>query len=420
MYIPRFLTSRLETLARNFPVVVVSGARQVGNSTFLEHVFGARAERVVFDPVQDIGNARRDPDLFLDNHPAPVILDEIQYVPELVAALKRRVDQKRQPGQFFLTGSQQWHVLRSLAESLAGRAVFLDLEGFCLGEIARAEAGSAWLGDWLQDPEGFPGRRRVRLGLDMGAFELVWRGSLPDAVALPLEALPDFWGAYFRTYVERDVRLLAEVSDWHTFGRFVRLAAALSAQEINASQLGRELGITPQTARRWLDLLMATFQWHELPAYAGNAVKRVSGKPKGYFGDTGLACWAQAISTPAALGGHPSWGHLFETCVVSELRKQIALLSPAPRLHHWRSAGGAEVDLLLERDGRFFPVEIKAKTRITRADARGIKAFRESYPGLEVAPGLVIAPCERMERISEHAFAMPWDLGVPVPADGQG
>ncbi|WP_005036644.1 ATP-binding protein [Holophaga foetida] len=415
MYTPRFLTARLETLARSFPAVVVSGARQVGKSTLLKQVFGHQAEMIVFDPVQDIGNARQDPDLFLDNHPPPVILDEIHYVPELVAALKRRIDLDRHPGQYLLTGSQQWHVLRSLAESLAGRSVFLDLEGFCLGEMAREEASAAWLGDWLQDPEGFVQRRRTRLNLPHPPFELVWRGSLPEAVSLPREAVPDFWGAYFRTYVERDVRLLSEVSDWHTFGRFVRIAAALTAQEINASHVGRELGITPQTARRWLDLLVATFQWYEVPAYSGNAIKRVSGKPKGYLSDTGLACWAQAVSSPAALGGHPLWGHFFESFVASELRKQMAMLSPAPRLHHWRSAGGAEVDLILERDGRFYPIEIKAKRRVSRADARGIKAFRDAYPDLKVAPGLVIAPCERMERISDLDYAMPWDLGKAMP-----
>ena len=380
MYVSRFLTDRLESLARNFPVVVVSGARQAGKSTLLQHVYGQQAEAVVFDAVQDIGNARQDPDFFLDNHPAPLILDEIQYVPELVAALKRRVDQDRKPGQYLLTGSQQWHVLKNLAESLAGRAVFLDLEGFCLGETAREEPSAAWLGDWLQDPEGFPSHRRERLELPHVPFELIWRGTLPDAVSLPMEAVPDFWGAYFRTYVERDVRLLTEVSDWHTFGRFVRLAAALTAQEINASQLGRDLGLTPQTARRWLDLLVATFQRDEVPGYSGDAVKRVSGKAKGFLADTGLACWAQAISSPAALGGHPLWGHLFETFVVAELRKQMAMLSPAPRLHHWRSQGGAEVDLLLERDGRLHPIEIKAKTQVSRSDARGIGAFRQAYP----------------------------------------
>lgn len=411
MFTPRLLTSRLELLARTFPVVVVSGARQVGKSTLLNHTFGDQAETVVFDPAQDIGNARRDPDLFLDNHPAPVILDEIQYVPELVAALKRRVDRDRRPGQYLLTGSQQWHVLRNVAESLAGRAVFLDLEGFSLGEMARAEAASAWLPAWLADPEGFTKLQRDRLSLPSGPFELVWRGTLPDAVRLPKEALPDFWEAYFRTYIERDVRLLAELSDWHAFGRFVQLAAALTAQELNASHLGRELGISPQTGRRWLDLLVATFQWFEVPAFSGNAVKRVSSKPKGYLADTGLACWAQAVSSPTALGGHPLWGHLFESFVAADIRKQLTLLSPAPRLHHWRSAGGAEVDLILERDGRFFPIEIKGKTRLSRGDTRGLKAFREAYPALKVAPGLVIGLCDGVEKVSEDDYALPWDLG---------
>jgi hypothetical protein len=411
MYVHRFLTRRLETLAQAFPVVVVAGARQVGKSTLLNHVFGAQTEVVVFDPAQDIGNARQDPDLFLDNHPAPIILDEIQYAPELVAAIKRRVDMDRRPGQFFLTGPQQWHVLRSLAESLAGRAVFLDLEGFCLGEVAQRDDSSAWLSAWMADPAGFVASRRSRLELPYSPFELVWRGSLPDATRLPIEVLPDFWAAYFRTYVERDVRLLTEVADWHVFGRFVRLAAALTGQEINHSQFGRELGVTPQTARRWLNLLTATFQWFEVPAYSGNAVKRVSGKGKGYIADTGFACWAQAISSPISLGGHPMWGHLFETTIAGELRKQISLLAPTPRLYHWRSAGGAEVDFLLEIDNRFFPIEVKAKTRVSRGDVRGIHAFRAAYPGLDVAPGLVIAPCERLERVSEHAYSLPWDLG---------
>ena len=411
MYISRFLTTRLETLARTFPVVVVTGARQVGKSTLLGHVFGGQAEVVVFDPAQDIGNARQDPDLFLDNHPPPIILDEIQFAPELVAAIKRRVDKDRRPGQYLLTGSQQWHVLRSLAESLTGRAVFLDLEGFCLGEVAQASESSAWLPAWMEDPTGFVAGHRGRLELPYNPFELVWRGSLPEATRLPLEVLPDFWAAYFRTYVERDVRLLTEVSDWHVFGRFVRLAAALTGQEINHSQFGRELGVTPQTARRWLDLLTATFQWFEVPAYSGNAIKRVSGKGKGYIADTGFACWAQAISSPSSLGGHPLWGHLFESHIAGELRKQMSLLSPAPRLYHWRSAGGAEVDFLLERDNQFFPIEVKAKTRVSRGDARGIHAFCEAYPQLNVAPGLVIAPCERLERLSEDAVALPWDLG---------
>lgn len=412
MYVLRHLTSRLEALAATFPVVVVSGARQVGKSTLLQHVFGQRAGTVVFDPAMDVGNARADPDLFLDNHPAPMILDEIQYAPELVAALKRRVDRDRRPGSYILTGSQQWHVIRSLAESLAGRAVFLDLEGFSLGEMARSAHDSAWLPAWMEDPEGFPASGRGRLALPWGPYETIWRGALPDATRLPLAALPDYWEGYFRTYVERDLRLLSVLSDWHAFGNFARLAAALTGQEINASHLGREIGVTPQTARRWLDLLIATFQWFEAPSFSGNAVKRVSGKAKGYLSDTGFACWAQAISSPAALGGHPMWGHLFETFMAAEIRKQASLMSPKPRIHHWRSSGGAEVDLLLERDGRFFPIEFKGRTRITQADTRGIRAFREAHPGLRIAPGLVIGLGDRVERLNAMDVAIPWNLGA--------
>jgi uncharacterized protein len=411
MYRKRYLSERLERLAATFPVVVVVGARQVGKSTLLAHLFGDRATTVVFDPSVDVGNARSDPELFLDNHPPPLVLDEVQYAPELLGALKRRVDAHRVPGQYLLTGSQQWNVLKGVAESLAGRAVFLELEGFCLGEMASGNTSAAWLGQWLTDPEGYVASVPKRLSLPMTSFEMVWRGCLPEATALPLDVLPDFHAAYLRTYLERDVRLLSDVSDWHSFSRFVRLVAAMTAQEINHSQLGREIGITPQSARRWLELLVATFQWYEVPSYSGNPTKRVSQKPKGYFADTGLACAAQAISSPMALGGHPLWGALFESYVAAEVRKQMRLLSPPPRLYHYRSTGGAEVDLLLERDGRFFPIEIKGKSHTSRGDTRGIRAFREANPSLQIAPGLVVALTQRMERISEQDYVMPWDLG---------
>ncbi len=409
MYVPRLQTQRLKDLFRRFPVVIVTGARQVGKSTLVRKVF-PDAGCVVFDPVTDVENARRDPDLFLDHHPAPLILDEIQYAPELVAALKRRIDRKRQSGQYLLTGSQQWGVLKSMTESLAGRAVFLDLEGFCLLEAARSPRPTSWVAAFLENPEGFLKGARLRLTRTRPLYEQLWRGWMPEAQALPLGSLPDFQAAYLRTYVERDVRLLADVSDLHIFGRFVGLLGALTAQEVNHSHLGREIGITPQTARRWLDILKATFQWFEVPAYSGNAVKRISGKPKGYLADTGMACAAQAVSTPKALGSHPLLGALFESAVAAELRKHLSVLSPRAHLWHWRAFGGAEVDLVLERDGIFHPIEVKATTHPTGGDARGLRSFRETYPRLKVGPGLLIAPVERLYPITSHDWALPWDL----------
>lgn len=425
-YKPRILGDKLRRMLKQFAVVVVSGARQVGKSTLLQHELPDR-DAVVFDSAVDVGNARQDPDLFLDNHPSPLILDEIQYAPEVVAAIKRRVDRAigpkvtsrkaggkkastgRQPGQYVLTGSQQWSVLKSACESLAGRAVFLDLEGFCLSEIARKPVQEHWLKRYLDSPKDFVASPSKRLSLGRTVYEQLWRGFLPEADSLEQDLVAEFYRAYLRTYIERDARLLSDVSDWQQFGRLAQLAAALTAQEINHSQFGRDLGITPQTAMRWLAMLRATFQWFEVPAYHGNTIKRISGKPKGYLADTGLACNLQRISMPQALAGHPLAGPLFETAVVGEIRKLAATLAMPPSLYHWRSHSGAEVDLLLQRDGVFHPIEVKLSSNPTRQDTRGIEAFRQMYPRQKIAPALVIAPVERMARLSDTAYCMPWD-----------
>ncbi len=417
MYLERSASRKLETLLSAFPAVVVTGARQVGKSTLIRHALEGQADFVVFDPVVDVENARRDPELFLANHRTPLVLDEVQYAPELLPSIKRRIDLNRKPGQYILTGTQQWGVLKTVAESLAGRVAFLDQEGFSVLEAAQS-VGNHWLPAWLDSPELVVRKGVARAGDPFPIYERLWRGWLPEAHFLPAETIPDFQMAYQRTYIERDARLLADVSDWQRFGRFMRLAAALTAQELNRSQLGRDIGVSPQTAQRWLDVLKATFQWFEVPSYSGNTVKRVGGKPKGYIADTGVACWSLAISSPKAVGGHPAWGALFETAVFGEVRKATSLLSPRPVIHHWRTGGGAEVDLLIERDGVLFPIEVKATSRPSRRDTSGLHAFRKTYPRLEVAKGLVIAPCESLLQLSENDYALPWDAVLGGVSEG--
>jgi uncharacterized protein len=413
MYVQRNQSAKFRQLVEHFPVVVVCGARQVGKSTLIGHELGESFRTVVFDPVVDVGNARGDPELFLSNHPPPLVLDEIQYAPELLPVLKRRIDMDRKPGQYVLTGSQQWGVLKNLAESLAGRVVFLDLHGFAANEAQRLPLGSNWLEAWLANAAAFPFAQARPADPAPPLYDQLWRGSLPDACLLPAEVVPDFLAAYRRTYVERDVRLLSGVEDLHLFGRFFALAGALSGQEVNHSHLGRELGVAPQTARRWMGLLKDSYQWLELPAFSRNAVKRLSDKPKGYLTDTGLVCAAQSISSPAALSGHPLCGALFETAAVNELRKLAALLPMPPSFHHWRTHGGAEVDVVLERDGTFFPIEIKLRSRPARRDCSGLRAFRATYPDLRVAPGLVLAPMECGAQIGPSEYAIPWNCTLP-------
>jgi predicted AAA+ superfamily ATPase len=227
---------------------------------------------------------------------------------------------------------------------------------------------------------------------------------------MPNDVLPDLFRSYVQTYVERDVRQVADVSDQQLFTRFLALCAAITGQEVNHSQLGRELGVTPQTAARWLATLTATYQWTEIPPYHGNTIKRISKRPKGYFVDTGLAAWLQRISSPEALAGHPLQGALFETHVTQDILRSAQLLQTPPRAHHWRSHAGAEVDLVLERDGQFVPVEIKSKTRVTAGDARGIRAFRETYPALRQGTAAIVAAVERVSSLGEDITVIPYDL----------
>ena len=415
-YRRRHLEAKLLRYAQEFPSLLLMGARQVGKSTLLTHLFEAKAKHIVFDPVVDVANARRDPEFFLDQHPAPLILDEVQYAPEILPVIKRRIDRQPAPGMYFLTGSQNLALLRSVSESLAGRVMVFELGAMTLAERAGRAGGASTT--WIEavmtagtrPPDLGPYDRIPARDTSDTLFSRVWRGGLPLTLDRSDDMVADILASYVRTYIERDVRSLADVQDQQQFTRFLSLCGALTAQEINHSQLGREIGITPQTAARWLGVLKATFQWVEIPPYHGNAIKRISGRAKGFIADSGLAAHLQRISSPAALAGHPLQGALFETWVAVDLMRRFCLLSTPPLVYHWRTHGGAEVDLLLERDGTYWPIEIKSKARITAADARGIRAFRATYPQLRHGPGFVIAAVDEVFRLADDILVVPYDL----------
>ena len=412
-YRQRHLEGKLARLRRAVPVVLVLGARQAGKSTLLSHV-APDAARVVFDPVIDIGNARQDPELFLDQYPPPVILDEVQYVPDLLAVIKRRADEDRRPGQYLLTGSQNPMLLESVSESMAGRVAVLDLHFLSLAERCRqANTDHGWIEDLFEADAVARLVRRERLPSrdhESTLSACLWRGGFPGHLDHDDELLPDLFSSYMRTYVERDVRRVAAVDDAGLFARFVGLCGAHSAQEINHSQLGRELGITYHTAQRWLAVLRATFQWLEIPPFSNNPAKRVSRRPKGYFADTGFAAWTQRISSPVALMSNPVQGALFETHVVLDILKQAQAMRYPPRFHHWRLHSGAEVDLVLERDGVLVAVEAKSGARVSRGDTRGIRAFRENHPEQRHGVGVVVAAVKAPVLLGDDIVALPYDI----------
>ncbi|MCE3237956.1 MAG: GTP-binding protein [Gammaproteobacteria bacterium] len=409
-YKKRLLEAKLQQLGSYFPAVVLTGARQVGKTTLLKHLL-PEVRHITFDPVIDIGNARQDPELFLDQLQLPVILDEIQYAPELLPVIKRRIDERKKPGEYWLTGSQNLSVMKNISESLAGRAAISPLYPMTLAE--RYDNASSWLVRFIENPRKFLTQpvSRIINNPKESLSTVLWKGGYPGLLELEnVSLLQDGLGSYLQTYIERDVRLLSEVSHLQEFSRFVQLIANLTAQEIHFTQLGREINISPQTARRWLNLLISTYQWIELPAYSGNTLKRISGKNKGYFVDTGMVCYLMHISTPNALLGHPKLGALFETYVVNDILRQLPLLPGKPAVYHWRSHGGAELDLLLEMDNIYYPIEIKCKSRPLKADSRGIQAFRQTYPHLNLAPGLLICPTNDRLGLGEDCFAVPYDI----------
>jgi hypothetical protein len=410
-YKVRHLESKLKETARHFKVVLVLGARQVGKSTLLHHVF-PEAQVILFEPLQDLYNVREDPDLFLNNFPSPLILDEVQYVPELLPTLKRRVDASDKKGQYFLTGSQNLSVLKTVAESMAGRVGILNLEGFTTEEMLGLGTKTGWLPIYLNHPEALRTSVRGVYQEFANLAHFLWRGTYPGILEIPDSGISTYFRSYLQTYVDRDVRTMENIKELADFNRFLNLVAALSAQEINASHLGREIGIAPATAQRWLDLLTYTYQWLELFPYHGNTIKRISGKRKGHLRDTGLGCYLQRISSPEGVAAHPNLGALFESWVVNYIYRQFVHLPLDPHAYHWRTHGGAEVDLILEMNGKLYPIEIKCKTNVSKQDASGIKAFRETYPRQNVMPGLIVYCGNECFAVDEDVIALPWNAVV--------
>ena len=406
MFVQRLLTNKLERLAKNFKAVLIVGARQVGKSTLLDHCF-PDLKHITFDALSDDLGAREDPIRFLNNFQPPIILDEIQYCPELLSSLKRYVDQSEQKGQYLLTGSQNLSVLKHTAESMAGRVAIMQLDALTMDEIAQTPQNM--LVNYLNAPHQLINNFSGFLPLNHTLYDMIWRGGMPGILPLDNDSVTDYFASYVKTYIERDVRLLENIQNITDFERFVRFSAALTTQEVNYTHLGREIGIARNTATHWLDTLKHTYQWHEIMPYHGNAIKRIAKKSKGYFHDTGIACYLQRISSSDALAANPMLGALFENLIVMNLLKLANTISTPPYAYHWRTSAGAEVDLIFERDAKLYPIEIKCKGQLTKHDARGLKAFYASYPKHQIMPGLIIYAGNECYQLDDLVTAVPWN-----------
>ena len=383
MWIEREISRKIIDLSRSFPAVILTGARQTGKTSLLrrlfpEHRYVSLDLRVVAE------QAEESPESFLRAYPPPVVIDEVQYAPGLFRHLKVTIDLERQKkGQFILTGSQKFTLMKEVSDSLAGRCALLSLPGLSVKEIKT----TGWQAS------------------DMEAYsKLLLRGSFPELWADPTIPGREFYQAYVATYLERDLRQILNVGNLRDFERFLRACAAGSSQLLNKSELARDVGISQTTAGQWLSALEASNQITLLEPFFANVGKRLVKSPKLYFNDTGLLCFLLGFSSDA-LGNSPLTGAVWENFVLNELSKWLALHHPEWMLWFYRDQQNREVDFLLQ--GSFENIRLlDAKwTETPRSDAfaslERVAALVKTAQGVENVDVAIVSRTDRNRRLGE-------------------
>lgn len=400
-YIKRALEPILYQAVQEFPVVVLTGPRQSGKTTTLRHIFGHNYDYISVEPPDVRAAVVADPRGFLGMHHPPVILDEIQYAPNLLPYIKEHVDAHRaEPGQFILTGSQNLLLMEQISESLAGRTAVLHLLPFSMREtFGSLSAPFPWELDSPPIAHSGIAYRRV--------WDAILRGSYPELIAFPDKDASLWYSSYVQTYLERDVRSLRQVGDLNSFQSFVRALAARSGGLLNLSEVARDIGVAVNTAKAWLSVLEATYQVLIVRPYFANVGKRLVKRPKVYFTDTGTLCYLTGLRDPEHAAAGPLGGAIFETAVMSEIVKTYYHRGEQPRVYFWRTASGTEVDIVVDTGDGLVPIEVKLSATPRPAMARGIIALRNAL-GNKVRAGYVVHPGDVTLPLAPGVTAIPF------------
>lgn len=399
-YLPRLVEPRVSASRDVFPVVILTGARQTGKSTLVRRPgLSDDHDYLTLDDVLLRDEARRDPDLFLDRGER-LIIDEVQHAPDLLLAIKRRVDEKRFPGRYLLTGSSNLLVQRDVSESLAGRAGYVTLLPLTRREQLGLGSAGLWSGLLEEKPSDWPGLLEADRAPREEWRALAARGGYPT----PAHELhgPDqraeWFAGYSATYLERDLRQLSAIENLADMRRVMAALCLRLGGLMNQAEVSRDLGLPSSTVQRFLNLLEVSHQLVRLPGYSVNRTRRLIKAPKIYWSDTGLAMHLSGESSPR--GAH------LENIVVTDLLAWAGSTPRGPSILYWRTAGGAEVDFVIELPDRLLPIEVKASRRVTHNDARHLQSFLEDYPA---APGaLLLYDGDEVFWMDRRVLVAPW------------
>lgn len=405
-YIERTLERKFLKMSSFFKAVLITGARQVGKTTILKHLAeGQKRTYVSMDNTMARTLAKSDPVLFFQTYKPPIIIDEIQKAPELFEQIKIMCDESEERGLFWLTGSQQYNMMKNVRETLAGRIGILELYSLSKNEVdgIRFPNEMDFSLACLQQRQARTGKNDV-----VDVFDHIWRGGMPDAIYADAEQRQEYYNSYIETYLMRDVSEEGGITDSVRFRKFLNACAALVAEQVNYKTLAEAAEISQPTAKEWLRLLQGLGIIYLLQPFANNELKRLSKTPKLYFCDTGLCAYLSMWLTRDTLMNGAASGHYFENYVIIELVKNFSYSSVKANLTYYRDSNAKEIDVMVEENGLIHPLEIK---KSANPDRREIKKYEIiDKTNLERGSGGIICMCEEVIPIDGKNCFIPCNL----------
>ena len=401
-YIARNLEKVVLEVTKEYPVVLVTGPRQVGKTTMLQKLMeGTDRNYVSLDDLNERNLAKMDPEMFLQLHKPPILIDEVQYAPELFVYIKIHVDKYHNAGDFWLTGSQVFKLMSGIQESLAGRVAVLSLTSLSQAEICGGE-----MQPFTLDIEKLSARRKERTAADTGViFDRIFRGSMPAIVSEKNSNSQIFYSSYLTTYIERDVREVSDAIDSLKFLHFITAVAARCGQILNIAEIARDADINQKQAKNWLGVLETLGLIFYLHPYSNNMLKRLVKTPKLYFYDTGLVCYLTKWSSAETLQSGAMNGAILENYVVAEIRKTYLNCGKDPYMYYYRDKDAREIDIILEHDGVLNPIEIK---KSANPGSELIKVFKLlDKSSAKRSKGAVVCMKPELSAIDRENYIIP-------------
>lgn len=408
MYITRHMEKPVMELNEQYPVLLLTGPRQVGKTTMLEHLIeveGKGRKKVSLDDLTLRELAKTDPKMFFQLYQPPLLIDEVQYAPELFPYIKIMVDERHQPGDFWLTGSQLFKMMEGVQESLAGRVALLHLSPLSQSEIMKRPPEPPFSLELPLLSERQNGRQMLNTP---EVFQRIHQGGMPALVTGTYSNASIFYSSYIDTYMERDVRRLSNDIDSLKFLRFLRSVAARTSQQVNYKGIADEAEIDQTTAKNWLHVLEALGIIFLLEPYSNNVLKRTVSTPKLYFYDSGIVCYLTRWSSPeTAMEGAMS-GALLENYTVAEIIKTYQNAGQEPFLYYYRDKDAREIDLILERDGKLFPIEIKKMASPPKKLTKVFDLIDKSP--LQRGTGAILCMADQLGAFDQNNLIVPISL----------